>query len=262
MINCAYSKKTKKLVKQGLRFFISLCCIIFFSCGLDDYYLLKAPFVSSHIPLLESEPTSRYFHFSTNDSGNLDSGTFRYLGTAVYYKIYDIESRATSDKNVIETRNTSTASNAASYMIDTLRYQELKTEVNQSSPLFGSTGDRQIYIRLTNFGAEEDFKAKIIDGFLDDDKSVPGIGSPRRNVQNESTKDYLSFDFGRTSENSDINKEPVSDDPDFSGGSSSDGKYYVLLYAVAVGRDETFAKYYSPVTYLGAVTIDSTTADN
>ena len=56
----------------------------------------------------------------------------------------------------------------------------------------------------------------------------------------------------------------VKGDEDFNCSDTADeeGKYYVAMYAVAVGRDSTFQTFYSNILYLGSVTIDGKSENN
>ena len=56
-----------------------------------------------------------------------------------------------------------------------------------------------------------------------------------------------SFDFGRTEDDKEVNVEPSQGDVDFASGTFTepeDKKYYVNMYAIAVGRDTTYTNYY------------------
>lgn len=166
-----------------------------------------------------------------------------------------------SNHNYIEAVNNSTNYSAAAERMIGLGYRELNTSNGISSPLVeaGKEG-AHVRIRLTNYqekvssGIEN--KAQIeIDG--------TNVGEPRRSLGQ-----IYSFDFGRKNnsnypENGSIRYDaPKSGDDDFSGSEPSDKNYYVDMYAVAAGRDTTFTKYYSNVTYLGSVTIDAGETDN
>ncbi|MBR7064706.1 MAG: hypothetical protein IKI31_06145, partial [Treponema sp.] len=212
-----------------------------------------------------------YFEFTTNDVDNrkLTGGSFTYLGTAVYYKIYDSKTTVTSETNTIENKNTSTSSNAATYIIESLKYQPLALD-NVAKPVLidEDVSNRRIYIRLTNDSTAVDpssgkpmREAKLIIDFAKD-TTVTGSGVPKRNVYNATTKELLTFDFGRNQTNITEKIIPQNDDVDSSINNASSTEFYICAYAVAVGRDETYSMYYSPVAYLGCITVDSTNEDN
>lgn len=163
-----------------------------------------------------------------------------------------------SNHKYIEAVNNSTNYSAAAERMIGLGYQELNIS-NGANPFPASQG-KHVRIRLTNYLESDDKngignKAQIeVDG--------TNVGEPRRSIG-----DKFSFDFGRYGK--DNYKDtvirydpPSSNDEDFSGSSPSGGKYYVDMYAVAVGRDTTFTTYYSNVEYLGSVTIDATVENN
>ena len=256
--------------KYSVDIFLSLavCCLLLFSgCGLDEYYVVEGPVTSNHTPSVSDTKSlgydMRYFDFITRDSDNaaLSGSGFNYLGTAVYYKIYNNYSTMNTASSAITSLNSSTSySAAADKMIDTYGYRELSTTSGTPSPLIpAGSNDRRIYIRLMNY-QDSEYTAKIIIGY-NGDISVAGTSVPLRNISGTH-----SFDFGRTTINPDLNKVPVNGDIDVNYSSSfsdTDKKFwYVDLFAVAVGRDTTYTKYYSKVLHLGSVYINTADEDN
>jgi hypothetical protein len=258
-------------VKYGVYsfFLLTVCCLFTFSgCGLDEYYVVEAPVTAYNIPAVTSSTSQgydvKYFDFLTRDSANSDlsSSGFDYLGTAVYYKIYNNYSTMNTAVSAITSLNSSTTySAAADKMIDTYGYRELSTTSGTLSPLISAgSNDRRVYIRLMNY-QDGDYTAKIIIGYDGSDFTGSGNYVPLRNISGTH-----SFDFGRTSEDSDLNKVPVNGDSDvnYSSSFSDDDKtvWYVDMFAVAVGRDTTYTKYYSKVLHLGSISIDTSEEDN
>jgi hypothetical protein len=242
---------------------LCLCCLLFFSgCGLDEYYVVEAPYLNENNPTKDSLFDSRYFDFYTNDANNSSASSFKYLGTAVYYKIYNnYTTLVTAESAIIALNSSTTYSAAADKMIDSYGYKELSTTSGTPSPLLPDTGaDTRVYIRLMNYQSGS-YTAKIIIGYDGSDHTGTGNYIPRRNVSGKYT-----FDFGRTSTDSDYSKVPESSDVDvnYSSSFSDDNKcvWYVDMFAVAVGRDSTYTKYYSKVLHLGYVPIDTSTEDN
>lgn len=234
----------------------------FCACGLDTYYVLdRAPRVERRIDYTEVDPALKYFEFYSAENSNSGNSEFRFLGTYVYYKIYSSSSKMLSNHDYIEAVNNSLNYSAAAERMLGLGYQELYTDKGSRSPFvpYSSPADEKVdvLIRLTNFLETKD---PIIDNIKTDAQiNIGGIysGTPRRSIG-----ESYSFDFGRygnsTYEGHGISyNHPTSSDDDFSDGTVSDKKYYVDMYAVAAGRDTTFRKYYSNVTYLGSVTIDA-----
>ena len=241
-------------------FFLVACCLCLFGCGLEEYYVVEAPFRIYQEPNYNSEFSLRYFDFVTNETENPNRGTFVFLGTAVYYKIYNRYESINSVTSALSSANNSTdASYAANLLKDTYKYVQLGSEAG-STPLIAATGaDRRIYIRLTNYQNDARYQAKIIVGYTGD-SSVAATMVPKREGNR------YSFDFGRTSLDPDTNKVPVEGEDDYShSGSFSSAypnTYFVDLYAVSVGRNENFTWQYSKVLHLGTVAIDAGTEDN
>lgn len=247
-------------------FFSCFCIFAFFAllvfcgCGLDTYYVLdQAPRVGRIVNYNEVDPAVRYFEFYAAPNSNAGNSEFGFLGTFVYYKIYSNPSSMNSNHNSIEAVNNSSNYSAAAERMIGLGYKELYTSNGSRSPLVSeSVGTAYVRIRLTN---NDEGSGQIANDAQIEIGGV-NVGSPRRAGDSS-----LSFDFGRYNDSKytgtgikyDV---PNSGDEDFYGGSPSDGKYYVDMYAVAAGRDTTFARYYSNVTYLGSITINANEENN
>ena len=260
-------------------FLFSVCLFLFSSCGLDVVYYLDTPYLTHNTPEYTTAFDNRYFEFTTNDRGNSGQEGFDYLGTAVYYKIYNNVSTMNSNIAAVSSLNSSTnESAAASHLIDSYKYQPLGLSSGTKNPLVPVSDDgnnQRVYIRLSNYleTVSADYKATVRirpDG--GDDSSWSEQGIPLR------TGNRYTFDFGRDYD--DVSSElaadrvenavPASDDSstigDVSYSSSftdSDKKiWYVDLYAIAVGQDSSFTQYYSGVLHLGSVAIDPNEDDN
>lgn len=248
------------MTKVNILHLVLLCALLPFSgCGLQVFYTVDAPIVINHIPYYStSDYTEKYFNFTTNEVGMASfingSSDFSYLGTAIYYKIYTNYSTMTSRNTSIQSTNTSSNYNtAANMLISSYGYLPLGLNSGTDTPLIPGVGtNRSVNIRLMNYQTDPKYSSYItIDGV--------NIGIPRRDG------DSLSFDFGRTSRNPNVNAVPVNGDSDtvystFSTG--YDNTFFVDLYAVAMGRDATYTIYYSNVLHLGAVAISSSTENN
>ena len=238
----------------------AVCCLCFFGCGLEEYYVLEAPFRIYNTPNAATTYDNRYFDFETNETGNSSISTsFDFLGTAVYYKIYNRYESIGSVTSALSSANNSTEySAAATLLINTYKYRELGTASGTTTPLIASTGvDRRIYIRLTNYQTDPYRQAKIIVGYTGN-SSIAGTWIPKREGNRN------SFDFGRTGAE---DPEPASGDDDYNYSSSGfssayPNTYFVDMYAVSVGRDTTYTTYYSKVLHLGTVAIDAASEDN
>jgi hypothetical protein len=107
--------------------------------------------------------TEKYFDFWTNDAANYAAdSSFDYLGTAVYYKIYNNYSTMTSAASAITALNSSTTySAAADKMIETYGYRELITTTTSQSPLIpASASNQRVYIRLSDYQSDTSFRGK------------------------------------------------------------------------------------------------------
>ena len=242
-------------------FFFAACCLCFFGCGLEEYYVLEAPFQTGKVPTYDTTGyDEKYFDFVTNDTGNAAiSPSFNFLGTAVYYKIYNrYESIGTVTSALSSANNSTEYSAAATLLTGTYKYRQLGTASGTTTPLIASTGaDRRIYIRLSNYQIDARYQAKIIVGYTGD-SSVAATMVPKREGNR------YSFDFGRTGSE---DRTPADGDDDYSYSSSGfsssyPNTYFVDMYAVSVGRDTTYTTYYSKVLHLGTVAVNAGTEDN
>nr|MCR5401174.1 hypothetical protein [Treponema sp.] len=77
--------KTAFIKKYLFRFFFICSLFLFSACGLESYIYIDAPTVTHSTPTYETLPDNSYFEFTTNE--NSDKPAF--LGTAIYYKIYN-----------------------------------------------------------------------------------------------------------------------------------------------------------------------------
>lgn len=237
-------------------FWIIVCLILFnlTSCGLDTFYILDPPKNIIHQPSYNNiDKIYNYFEFETNENGF--DGSFKFSGTDVYYKIYNNHTtmQGEVDKIVTLADSETNSSSATDYLLNSYKYSKLTYENNTNETLIPyKNKSRKVRIRLTDFQNEVENSSRItVDGTF--------VGIPLRN-----SSDKLTFNFGRTSLDYEINKIPESSDDDVKSSSSSsvNGEWYVAMFAIAVGKDTTFAPINSIPLYLGSVTIDSNSEDN
>src|SRR5574344_1769827 len=129
-------------------FFLYL--VLLSGCGLDVYdVVLEPPYSDGHTAYYSSDDyTSRYFSFSTYESSpNESSSTFKFKGTAVYYKIFNNYSTMTSYQSAVSTLNTdANYTSAVDLMLDTQHYKQLKISKGSISPLIKAADDsRYVY---------------------------------------------------------------------------------------------------------------------
>lgn len=250
-------------MKQSL---LVMAAVLLTACGLEEDYVVYAPTVVQHEPLYSNADfAENYSIFTTNDSAN-NTPSFNYRGTAVYYKIYGNSFTLRNNVDAIESANNSSTGNAADMVRLTYGYKPLNTTSGLHEPLIASTLSNQtVYIRLTSYqdtAQYPEYAPKIIVGYSGNKKAVATF-VPVRNVGG---KKY-HFDFGRSNaakygtDYANNAKVPQYGDEDVSG-TSSDGVWYVDMYAIGMGNDPTFTKYYSNVLHLGTVPIDANKEDN
>ena len=258
-------KKAYNVIKN-IFVVLSLVCLFIFNtgCGLDTFYVISAPVNVVHQPYYtDTDHAERYFSFWTNEE--TDIAGFVFLGTDVYYKIYNSSSQMSTEVSVLQTlaSDSEKSSTAPDKMMNPTSsggygYKGLEAKKFNKSVLIPSENqNRLVYIRLSDYQSLEAYSARILIGgeygtnLYDSDTKV----IPIRN-----TSDGRTFNFGRSG---DLDKVPTSEDEDVKyTSSSSDGKWYIAMFAVAVGYDATYKNYYSNILYLGSVTIDSNSYDN
>ncbi len=246
-------------------YFSFVCLYLFNSCGLDTYYVLNRPTDIYHEPSIpdtgqDSEYSQSYFDFRTNDDNEL-GGDFKYIGTLVYYKIYNNYSDMNNHISVVSNISNNTNSSEAFPKLESYGYKQLvaKSSSGRAERLTiePSGSGQRIYIRLTNY--KEYFTAKIVIGAGDNGTVLEG-STEYEPLRYEGNK---NFDFGRKNSKGDYDK-PESTDSDvyYSSTASEENIYYVTLYAVAAGQDSSLTTYYSNVLYLGSVKINASVEDN
>ena len=252
---------------------VVILCIIagifVFSCGLEEVLSLDAPTVTQNNPLYSStDYLTWYSAFTTEESSQPE----QFIGTEVYYKIYNNYSSLTSQRSAILSVNTtSNSSAAATRMIETYTYQPLGTSVNTGRVVFvpNSGSNRRVIIRLKNYldgsgvtGDSDRFNFVACIGFrsgesfdytYDGDYYIP--------YRNGNSKSFDFFDYDEDNKGGSRDVEPVEGDSDYfhnSNGFSEgyENTYFVQLFAVAKAwNTDTCAPSYSLVLDLGSIPI-------
>ena len=237
------NKTSCKIIK-----FITLSlvgCLILFNtgCGLDTFYVIDAPSVYHEPSYDRIEEYDKYFEFFTAEpSADSEYEGIKFIGTEVYYKIYDSTSKLNSEYSSINqtASSDSSANQAADRLIITYKYHTLRSKSDNGANILipNNNQNRRVTIRLSNF--EDVYQADI-------KIASSSIGIPVRNIPNNP-----EFSFKEISPD----LLPKSDDEDFSSNvSDSVTDYYVAMFAVAVAQDSTYSHLYSNVVYLGSVKI-------
>lgn len=251
-------------------FLLILCTIagIFVSsCGLEEILTVEEPTVVLNAPLYSSSDSlTWYFSFvSSGDSGE------RFIGTDVYYKIYNDSSKLSSDRSSILSVNTSSNSTeAAKRMIETYGYQPLGTSSNTGNFVFVPESKVSVVFRLkTSLSYASDHDSAVAQ---DRYKSHACIGIKAANstsydwknsiipLRNGNRKSFDFFDADENDKNRTRDALPVYGDSDYSCNESDKDKsfdeYYVQAFAVGVAiDDQTVTANYSLVLDLGSVPI-------
>lgn len=246
-------------------FSLALCCLCFFGCGLETIYALDEPMLLHSSTYSTVQFEEKYFEFETNEVKNSDPlinpPPFKFLGTDVYYKIYNRYDSITSVTSALSSANNSTdPSSAANLLKKNYKYVQLGSTSGAAHLIESTHANRRIYIRLTNYQTDRRYQAKIIVGYAGDSSIAP------TNVPKRAGNRY-SFDFGRDGDNDSASKTLSSTDTDYNYSSSGfssgyDNTYFVDMYAVSVGLDENYTEQYSKVLHLGTVAINASSKDN
>ncbi len=233
--------------------FSCLCSLLFFSCGLETSYYVDSPSIVGTSPSHGSADKALHF-FCFRTAEDTSTGTFSYLGTEVYYKIYN-------NTSLLQNRITSLEAVPDSSRRDSLisyGYKTLNLEDGAAPAPLIQESDVYAYIRLADYNTSNspDYKAVICtssSAMTKYENSATVIGAPRRNINSS-----YGFDFGRDSSN----PVPAASDSDYNASSATvKDTYYIDVYAVTVGEDTADGtKSYSGAVHLGSVPVS--TSDN
>ena len=202
----AYTIKLKHLFKVVL---MCICLFLFNSgCGLDVYYVVNPPSYNIHTPYYDSEFSNCYFEFRTNENNN-NTEVKKFLGTAIYYKIYKSKSKMDSEVGSITSliNSTDNKANAAPRLTSTFNFKTLKAENLSGGVLIehNDSSDQNVFIRLTDYIGSD---GQVVPGY----EAVVKIGdtSYGKPLRDE---DNLNFNFAsyRTDEKSAVPQEGDSD---------------------------------------------------
>ena len=262
MNSIVFAKRLKYLVA-----FVFL--LLLEACGLDTFYYLDPPITDGHTSYYDTESIRRYFSFVTNEESSLgdndqyfsSSSELVFLGTEVYYKIYNNYSTMVSAENAIDSLNSSSSNYAAAAesLIESRGYKPLKFSSGSFVPLVeagSSPNNRHVYIRLNDYGTEVDYSKGICISSQPMDRYSPA-DALMHNGQPVMPRRYINSNYGFNFGQDDNNPLPRNGDADvnYSGSASESGSWYVDMYAVSVGRDTSYSTSYSKVLFLGSVKI-------
>ncbi len=241
------------------------------SCGLDNFYYLDSPFSDGHsVSYTNSDAVQDYFSCVTNEEAGTggnnvffgSASDFTFLGTEIYYKIYNNYNKMISVESSVSSMVTSSSSYtaAAEYLLHTAGYKPLALSYGSISPLIkagSSPQNKYVYIRLSPYGTDVPYQAGICVSTTrlteyDPDSALKFNGHPVYPRRYGS-----SFGFNFSSSDVSSNPVPSQDDSDvtYSSTESSSGTWYVDMYAITVGRDTSYSLSYSHPYLMGSVAI-------
>jgi len=290
-------KNTMNILKNSLLlFFCMVGCFFLFGCGLETVVVIEAP-TTNYGSSIYSTTDALYWYcdFVTREIDNNELAGATFIGTEVYYKIYNNYSTLQSHRSAVSAVNTSSNNTAAATkVIESYTYQRLNVNPDQGNAVFvpATNSDKRVYFRLkTHKGSTGiQFRAAISYPYGDGYASYLGYTAagnttylytkatdtwtdsagnpvdyndinfvvPYRTVSG-GNRSFDFFDDNNTKNT--INVEPVEGDIDYqytSSGFSSDypNTYFVQLYAVSVALDtNSCANTYSLVLDLGTIPI-------
>ncbi len=242
-------KETIGIFRKVVFLLIISFCLFLFSCGLEEIIVVNEPSVTNHYPSYSSDDyTTYYCDFLTREIGQTDS----FLGTEIYYKIYNNSSTLLSERSsIISVNSTTNGSASATRMVETYTYQPLGSNPQNSSSIFiPATGvDRRVYFRIVDNGDGDDLKADI---------RISGVstGSIPYRYSNDKSFDFYDNDDNDNTDKIDV--EPVDGDLDYKNSSTASvsGEYYVQFFAVGVAWDSnSLTRSYSLVLDLGSIPV-------
>lgn len=252
-------------------FNILFICVLsgafFHSCGLEEVYYLQSPYENESVVTLANNQEIGWFcSFRTNETGNSSLPSF--LGTDVYYKIYNSANQLETDKNNIISYATSPTNpvESANYMIYKLNYQKLRKSYGNETFIAKTGTNRNVYFRIkTTKGMETQIGEKLWQFraciYIDDSYSVNGSEYiyPMR-VGGDKSFDFFDDDDDDNDKVRDVlpyylTESDKDDDYTYSTSGFNNDIYYVQFFAVSVGMNEELAEFWSPAVNIGSIAV-------
>lgn len=244
----------------------TIFCFIFgvflSSCGLEEVLTVEAPTVTYNNPSYDSSDYLTWYISFKTSSASADS----FIGTDIYYKIYNSSTALTSQRAAINALNTtSNSSSDATKMIDTYSYQPLGASKSTGNSVYFPESGRTVVLRLKTYLNADSSNADSDSRYQD--HACVGIKSgtsydykdyiPFRNG-NKKSFDFFDADDDDDSDTCDV--LPEYGDADYYCSESDKDKsfdeYYVQLFAVGVALNpETVTASYSHTLDLGSIPI-------
>ena len=260
--NIAIMKNAGNIISIACSVFCFIFGVFLSSCGLEEVLTVEEPTVTYNYPSYDSSDyLTWYISFKTSS----DSGE-SFIGTDVYYKIYNSSSSLTSQRAAINALNTSSNSSSdATKMIDSYSYQPLGASKSTGNSVYFPESGRTVVLRLKTYLSADSSNADSDSRYQD--HACVGVKSDT----SYDYKEYIpfrngnkkSFDFFDANDDDDSNAcdvLPEFGDSDYFCAESDKDKtfdeYYVQLFAVGVALNpETVTASYSHTLDLGAIPI-------
>lgn len=263
-------RQTAAAFKSTLIFLMLACCLFFGgSCGLEEVIVVDEPTVTYNKPLYyDNDSAYFYIDFLTNEPSEKSQPYF--IGTDVYYKIYNNSTTLVSERSSITSVNTSSNTGAAATrMIDSYSYQQLGSSPLSSDSIFvpnkdkednGEGKNKRVYIRLVDNGIGDDLKASIViyEGASRNSDKILNIKKNAIPFRYSNDKSFDFFDNDDSDSSDKVDVEPVDGDLDYKRSSTATDseKYFIQFFAVGVAFDpNSLTRSYSPVLDLGSIPI-------
>ncbi len=162
-------KNFRKTDKINFLVFFVLVEVFFMSCGLEETIKVEAPVKTVSTPLYsDTDYSNRYCGFVTVEEANSDMDNAKFIGTEIYYKIYNNYSALTSQRSAITSVNTASNGTAAATKLEGYTFQKLITypQIGDVSCFVPSeNSDRVIIFRPKSYKGQEEYLGDAFERF-------------------------------------------------------------------------------------------------
>lgn len=206
---------------QVLFLIVCLGCLFLCSCGLDEYYVIDPP-SASEVSKTQDDITQMVYSFSPATKNVLTSSQINMLGTAVYYRIFEV-----TDESVLDTDISSVKAANTEYSENGIN--KIKEKYNRVTFTDTVTNTSKEYIPPSSTGERWQMRKKDTVSANDNSPTMTLFTA----TNGTSTYDVI------------VNE------------SLAPGDYFINAYAVTVG-EVSFTPHYSALAPLGVLkfTID------
>ncbi|MGD9938245.1 MAG: hypothetical protein AB7T74_00445 [Clostridia bacterium] len=224
--------------------YVSLFLACTIGCGIDSISYLGI----KDTPVFTSESPNALEFEAPSDPTSL------YLGINLYYRIYDSETDAIADRNILDTRQGSDIipGTAISYLENSLGY-------SRPAKYSLKNGENILVIPTipeTDIATEEISIKKILDRIYIDLDTTSTLESIEANPVTDDVFELLRITQTGILESFD--QLPLIEDPDYKSGESEGFSLFVQFFAASYGFDlaGSSTEIYSNAVYLGRIVLD------